>query len=296
MKRKVLVFVICVFLPLALTAQQTARQFLLNLTKGVVYPLHYETQTELSYSMPGSMGSSSLFLSIDYLCKVVDKDLDSYTLWIYIDELKIDNLNEEPFNEDGLKREFQLFWSKYSNNLIYAISDNYLIAKINRAGKLLSFTGQDNFYNDTLQILSRQVPCEAHQSLLEALFNFLFKEIENQFDSLYDFHPGKGVALGANWNKEFSNSQLIYKYNYNYQRSSEDYDFISVTGDYIMPTMTKEFGLKTKGWLHGYYVLDKQSGWIIGSNLEGSIDTKETILIQGIQAFLKIKVIEFRRN
>ena len=44
-----------------------------------------------------------------------------------------------------------------------------------------------------------------------------------------------------------------------------------------MPTMTKEFGLATKGWLHGYYVLDKKTGWIIGSNIEGSINAKESI-------------------
>lgn len=296
MKRGMLLFFICFVWPTWGISGQEGKDFLLNLTKGVVYPLHYETEMELSYSMPNAMGSSGLFLSIDYLCKVVDKDIDSYTLWIYIDELKIDNLNVEPFNEDLLHSEFKLFWAKHSNNFIYAIQDNYFVAKISKRGALLLLSNQESFHEDSIKTLSQRLSIESHKPLLDAFFSFLFKEVEEQFKSLYEFHPGKMVTINSSWKQEYSTSQLAYNYNYLYQRTTNDYDFITVTGDYIMPTMTKEFGLATKGWLHGYYVLDKKTGWIIGSNIEGSINAKESILIQGIQAFLKIKVVAFRRN
>lgn len=269
----------------------------LNLTEGVLYTLSYQTEIESFLGLPGFISNQKEILQIEYGVKLIRQEEKKLRFQLYILNISIPSLVWEEYAESSLQKEFLAFWKNHSNDLLYSFEEPFLDMLLSSQGGLLELSGYERFKNQSFQILKDRMDWSDRHSFVENFFAFLFKSIERQWQSLYFFHPQKKVSVGSRWESEILGTMgSSLRYHFCFERSDEKNIFISVSGDCRIPSLKESFGVEGVGWIQGYLVLDKNSGWILGGSLQAHLDQQEIIAMGGIQSFLKVKLVEFRRH
>jgi hypothetical protein len=171
--------------------------------------------------------------------------------------------------------------------MLKAIIDKPLEIVMSKTGKIESVKGMEKFHEAMVNSMDKNIPEQMKQQLITQ-FGSQFSEeaIKTMFAQNSNFFPDKPVRAGDRWNVKssatVSNFKMDLDMRMTLQSIEKDAVNITIEGTCLTPEgyEQKTNGITTKvtlkGTLQGLVKVNKNTGWIISSNItqhfEGNID------------------------
>lgn len=275
---------------MAESANETSKEFELNLVQGVVYPLDVASHYLFDLRVPGAATFLDVRSSWTYQAKVIAPTDEGYYIHLAFEDIR---LNEGVFvdptgnEEDGVA--FYEAWKKYESLFDEVMEGLYLELVLSKKGFFISLKGVDGFNANIMENFYFLVEGESQSDvdgMLSRLCLLLFEKAQGDFRDLYRFSPDKGVSIGDQWQKveEVANLDVLTR-NYSYDRVVVNNDFILFGGEFDLTLLGRVF----TGWTQGFWVVDSHTGWVISSYQEENLDYEDLIVIDGLSVPSKLR-------